>query len=443
MNHTVGKALRPMGGAGIRVMVLAAALALVSLAGVTSSDAESRAVEEREELLYVVAVNSGDDVNPDFLATIGADPRKKNEYARILSRTDLAVGDNVHHFGYSLDQKHLLIPGLFSSRMHVVDVRNRKKPRLLTTRQDIVSDSGYLAPHTVTPIGGGRNLVSMVGAESLGGPGGLILVDDSTGGFIGHFSPGPDRALGEPPSDMYDIAINVQRNRMVTTAWGDPDIVFDRPYVDPSATTVNVWDFEQMKVIQTVDLGTSSFESDWLHDRSRPYGYLAATGNGSLVLWEDEDEDGFLEFHTVLDVGTFGVLCDITLSHDDRYIYASDWINHSISRWDITDVFHPVRVAEVTAPHPCMMRLSPDGRRLYVTNNVTRTLDDDEAFGPQNDRYGIYLFDIDENGGITSVTADGSAWVNFSDVQKKHTAGPAGPHMILFDPGVSIEPGHH
>jgi hypothetical protein len=33
--------------------------------------------------------------------------------------------------------------------------------------------------------------------------------------------------------------------------------------------------------------------------------------------------------------------------------------------------------------------------------------------------------------------------VSFTHVQKKHTAGPAGPHMMLFDPSVRLEPGEH
>ncbi|MDP8961134.1 MAG: selenium-binding family protein [Actinomycetota bacterium] len=90
-----------------------------------------------------------------------------------------------------------------------------------------------------------------------------------------------------------------------------------------------------------------------------------------------------------------------------------------------------------------MMRLSPDAERLYVTNSVLRTLDNDPEFGPRNDQYGIWQFEVAGEGGLTSVTQDGSAWVDFTSVRKKHGVGPAGPHMILFDPGVPIRPGHH
>jgi hypothetical protein len=92
-----------------------------------------------------------------------------------------------------------------------------------------------------------------------------------------------------------------------------------------------------------------------------------------------------------------------------------------------------------------MLRLSRDGERLYVSNSLLSTWDNDARFGPpRNDQYGIWLFDVDQRaGGLTSVKADGSAWVSFADVQKKTGSGPAGPHMMLFDPSVPVEPGEH
>jgi methanethiol oxidase len=40
-------------------------------------------------------------------------------------------------------------------------------------------------------------------------------------------------------------------------------------------------------------------------------------------------------------------------------------------------------------------------------------------------------------------TADGRPWVSFTNVRKKTTTGPAGPHMILFDPGTPLANGEH
>jgi hypothetical protein len=92
-----------------------------------------------------------------------------------------------------------------------------------------------------------------------------------------------------------------------------------------------------------------------------------------------------------------------------------------------------------------MLRLSRDNSRLYVTNSLLTTWDDDPRFGPpRNGDYGLWRFDVDEQTGkLTSFTPDGSSWVSFETVRKQTTTGPAGPHMMLFDPSIRLEPGEH
>jgi len=54
------------------------------------------------------------------------------------------------------------------------------------------------------------------------------------------------------------------------------------------------------------------------------------------------------------------------------------------------------------------------------------------------------LFDVEEHAGsLTPSNSDGRPWVSFDNVAKKTTIGPAGPHMMLFDPSVRLEPGEH
>ena len=69
-----------------------------------------------------------------------------------------------------------------------------------------------------------------------------------------------------------------------------------------------------------------------------------------------------------------------------------------MQQFDISDPFKPVLNATVELPHPNMMRLSRDDRRLYVTNSLLTTWDDDTRFGPaRNNDYGIWRFDVDRN----------------------------------------------
>ena len=135
---------------------------------------------------------------------------------------------------------------------------------------------------------------------------------------------------------------------------------------------------------------------------------------------------------------------DMLLSYDHRFMYLTNWFGDTVQQFDITDPFHPVLTATVAVPHPNMLRLSRDNRRLYVSNSLLTPWDNDAGFGPpRNNDYGIWLFDVGPAGGLTPRHTDGSAWVRFDNVRKKHTAGPAGPHMMLFDPGVRLEAGEH
>ena len=70
--------------------------------------------------------------------------------------------------------------------------------------------------------------------------------------------------------------------------------------------------------------------------------------------------------------------------------------------------------------------------------------DDPALGGPRNEDYGIWLFQVDPRSGrLTPSNADGSAWVSFTNVRKKTTTGLAGPHMVVFDPSIPVEPGQH
>jgi selenium-binding protein 1 len=126
-------------------------------------------------------------------------------------------------------------------------------------------------------------------------------------------------------------------------------------------------------------------------------------------------------------------------------MYLTNWFGNTVQQFDIADSFNPVLTATVSVPHPNMLRLSRDNRRLYVSNSLLTPWDNDPDFGPpRNNDYGIWLFDVDtRSGGLTSSNPDGSAWVSFNNVQKKTTTGPAGPHMMLFDPSIPLLPGEH
>jgi selenium-binding protein 1 len=403
----------------------------------------------QERYLYVTTLSksAGD---PDFIAVIGADPRQA-DFGQIVDRVDMPkAGDELHHFGYSPDQRRLIVPGLFSNRVHVFDVKaGGKELRLRAVNEDLVADSGFVVPHGVMAMHG-KVLAPMIGAATDStAPGGIVELDDKSGKFERYFGPGPSRTPGsQEPKYMYDFAMVPEANRGISTTFGPPALCGGG--IDPTCLgdEVAVWDFKQERVIQTADLGANNgaLMVRFVTAPGVRRAFINTPGTNAVWLADDDDHDGVFDFQQVLgpDDG-LQIPADLLLSYDGRHMYVTNWFADTVQQFDISDPFEPKLNSTVSLPHPNMLRLSRDNRRLYVTNSLLTPWDDDTRFGPaRNDKYGLWRFDVDPaTGTLTSFTAGGSAWVSFENVRKKTTTGAAGPHMMLFDPSVRLGPGEH
>src|ERR671938_106067 len=93
-----------------------------------------------ETRAYVVTLNTGanGDAQPDALSVLDLQPGS-NTYGQLVERLAMpGVGDELHHFGWNacssalcpwaphphVERRYLLVPGLRSSRIHVVDVKD-------------------------------------------------------------------------------------------------------------------------------------------------------------------------------------------------------------------------------------------------------------------------------------------------------------------------------
>jgi selenium-binding protein 1 len=295
----------------------------------------------------------------------------------------------------------------------------------------------------------GKALVTMIGAATETTlPGGIVEIDDRTGAFLGHYGPGPVRTPSDlGPRWMYDFESLPAANRGISTTFGAPALCAGG--IDPSCLggEVYVWDLKQRKVIQTADLGAHSgaLMVHWLNRHGVRRAFINAPGTSAIWLADDDDHDGVFDFQQVLGPADgLALPPDMIISNDDRYLYVTNWFGNTVQQFDIADPFEPVLKATVEVPHPNMLRLSRDNKRLYVTNSLLTSWDDDPDFGPaRNDRYGLWRFDVAKAGGLEPFTKDGSAWVSFENVRKKSTTGPAGPHMMLFDPSIPAAHGEH
>ena len=327
----------------------------------------------QERFLYVTTIAQSTS-DPDFVAVIGADPRHP-DFGRMVNRVDMPnVGDELHHFGYSMDQERLIVPGLFSNRIHVFQIgKNRKNLRLRAVNDQLATASGYSTPHGVMALSNGKVSAPMIGAATGNTrPAGIVQLDDHTGEFESYFGPGPrrdTRALG--PKYMYDFAGRPESNRAISTTFGPPALCGGG--IDPTCLgdEVAVWNLRRQRVIQVASLGKHSgaLQVRFIAKYGVRRAFINTPGTNAVWLADDDDKDGFFEFEQVLGPEDgLALPADMLMSYDNKYLYLTNWFGNTVQQFDITNPFRPVLRSTVTVPHANMLRLSRDNKRLYVSN---------------------------------------------------------------------------
>src|SRR4029079_10412147 len=142
----------------------------------------------REQLAYVAMLNP-DPSRPDAIGVVDLDPDQPS-YGQLVNRLDMpGNGDELHHFGWNacssclcpssphrhMERRYLVVPGLRSSRIHIVDTRpDPRSPRLVKVidAEEVMRRTGYSRPHT-SHCGPDGIYMNALGAADGGGPGGI------------------------------------------------------------------------------------------------------------------------------------------------------------------------------------------------------------------------------------------------------------------------------
>jgi selenium-binding protein 1 len=434
-----------------------------------------------EGLAYVATLNTGTngDRRPDAITVVDLDPRSST-YAQAIGRIDMpGLGDELHHFGWNacssalcpwaphphVERRYLLVPGLRSSDIHVLDVKDDpRQPRLVTTIEagEIATKAGYSRPHTVH-CGPDGIYVSALGDPSGGGPGGIFLLDHDDFSVKGAWE--EDRG---PQELAYDFWWHLTRGTVVTSEWGTPKMVEDGLQGDLLLSNqyghkLHVWDLDTRVHKQEIDLGAEHqmvLELRPAHDPSRDYGFVGvvtstADLSASVWLWSGAG-DGEVKAEKVITIPAqpaeaddlpellkpFGavppLVTDIALSVDDRALVVSCWGTGELKRYDVSDPRNPRETATVklggigAAPgsHPAagalnggpqMVELSRDGERVYLTNSLYASWD--AQFYPSGIDGWMTKLDVTPDGGLE---VDPSFFLPFSGER---------PHQVRLEGG--------
>ena len=223
-----------------------------------------------------------------------------------------------------------------------------------------------------------------------------------------------------PQDKHYDFWWNLPRDYMVSSEWGLPPqfengIVPEDLLGNKYGHRIHFWDLRARRNVQTIDLGANhqmALEVRPAHDPIKEHGFVGVvvdTTNleGSIWTWWREGGKFHCEKTAVIPpeqtekdqlpplLQGFGavppLVTDIDLSLDDRFLYVACWGTGEMRQYDVSDPrapklagsVHIGGIARRTAhPNgkafgggPQMVEISRDGKRVYWTNSLYSTWD--------------------------------------------------------------------
>jgi selenium-binding protein 1 len=385
-----------------------------------------------EKLAYVASFDP-DRKTPDAMMVVDVDPAS-GSYGTIIGRTDMPnIGDELHHFGWNacssclcpnaphphVERRYLVVPGLRSSRMYILDTKpDPKSPKLVKTiePEELALRANYSRPHTVH-CGPEGIYVTAIGDGDGGTPGGVFLMDHESFDVMGRWE--VDRG---PQEFAYDAWWHLGYDTMVTSEWGKPadfenglvpEVLLGSGY----GHKLHFWDLHKRRHTQEIDLGKEYqlvFELRPAHNPTKPYGFVGVVVclkdlSSSIWLWHRES-NGNWALQKVIDIpaepadpallppalapfkAVPPLVTDIDLSMDDRFLYVSCWGTGEMRQYDVSDPFRPKLTATVKmggivnrTSHPGsgkplnggpqMVEISRDGKRVYFTNSLYGAID--------------------------------------------------------------------
>lgn len=432
-----------------------------------SIEAAMTAPRETHAFVPAIRVGTKSSGKSDYMATVDVDPASA-DYGKVVGRFSLPhPGDELHHYGWNAcsschgerHRRYLVVPGLASGNIYIVDAVDPTNLQLHKTIQaeEIAKKANLSTPHTVHCRADGVIMISMLGDAEGNAPGGFLEIDSD-------FSvAGRWEASLEGMNFNYDFWYQPRHNVMVSSEWAAPNTVkngFQLEDVEAGkyGHHLHFWDWDQKKIAQSIDLGAEGMiplEVRFHHDPDSTHGYVGAALSSAIYHWHKHADQWVAE--KVVQVEPIetegwpfpvpGLITDVILSLDDKYLYFSNWLHGDLRQYDISDPSQPKLTGQVwlggvvgkpselagrnTTGGPQMIQLSLDGKRLYVTSSLYSVWDN--QFYPSMAESGSWMVAIDcdtENGGMK---LRDDFFVDFG----KEPGGPARAHEIRFPGGDS------
>jgi len=319
---------------------------------------------------------------------------------------------------------------------------------------DIKKKTNLSTPHTIHCLGADI-IISMLGDAKGEAPGGFLHLNENF------------EIVGRWENDItgmnfnYDFWYQPRHNTMVSTEWAAPNTFlpgFDLEDVNAGryGHSIHFWNFNEKSIAKAVDLGEEGMiplEVRFHHNPDSTHGYVAAALSSNVFHYHRNGARW--EVNKVIDIPSLEVegwpipvpslITDILLSMDDRFMYFSNWLHGDVRQYDISDPAKPTMTGQVrlggllgkapkinghkVAAGPQMIQLSLDGKRLYVTNSLFSTWDN--QFYPDMKEIGGYLVQVDCDTDKGGLSINPEFFVDFM----KEPYGPARAHEMRYPGG--------
>jgi selenium-binding protein 1 len=359
-------------------------------------------IEGQEEFVYVWTLGvDGIGDGQDKLVTVDVKPGSPT-YGKVIQSVSVDGRHEAHHGGFTDDRRQLWLAGLESSKLFIFDVyTDPAKPRLVKTIDDFIDKSGgAVGPHGVYALPGRVLIPALSNAKDKTGRTALVEYGNDGNYITTHWLPTKENPRGATGAEFadgygYDARVLPRKNVLLTTSftgWKNYMTEFAKVASDPEAlkqvgNSMVLWDFHARQPRKVFKVPGAPLEIRWAWGETHNYAFTATALTSKLWL-AYEDQAGEWQTREVGDIGNVkgGVLpVDISLSADDKTLFASCFGDGKVRVFDVSDAHKPRQILEKEIGRQVnMVSQSWDGKRLYFTSSLLSKWDkqgkDNEQF---------------------------------------------------------------
>jgi selenium-binding protein 1 len=381
--------------AALCAVALAAALAAPApvLADETcNSPYMSNLIKGQEDYLYVWTLGvPGLGDGSDKLVTVDVNPRSK-QFGKVIGQVSVGGRGEAHHAGFTDDRRYLWAGGLDDSKIYVFDIHSDPaRPKLVQTIADLPNRSGYVGPHTFYALPGRMLVGALSNTKDHGGVTGMALYNNK-GQYIRNY-PLPTTNGGDGYG--YDIAINPQKNAMLTSSFtGQTNYMMDlgtliknKPAMNNFGNTMVLWNLKSMQPAKVFKVPGAPLEIRWSLRPGDDWA-LTATALTSKIWLVKKDAKGewqAREVATIGDPAKTPLPVDLSLAADGKGLWVNTFMDGTTHYFDVSNPEAPKEVySKHTGSQANMISQSWDGKRVYISSSLLSNWDkkgaDNEQF---------------------------------------------------------------